>query len=66
MAGVFQGFWWGALLPWDVSVDGSMPFWIIRVFAGLAMFAGQILFAANIYLTWQDSRAVAQPAAVAA
>jgi cytochrome c oxidase cbb3-type subunit 1 len=58
MLGVFQGFWWGSLLPWEVSVDGSIPFWIIRVFAGLAMFTGQILFVINIYLTWQDSRAV--------
>jgi cytochrome c oxidase cbb3-type subunit 1 len=66
MAGVFQGFWWGALLPWEASVDGSIPFWIIRVFAGLAMFVGQILFAVNIYQTWQDSRAVAASTPVAA
>jgi cytochrome c oxidase cbb3-type subunit 1 len=66
MAGVFQGFWWGALLPWEVSIEGSMPFWIIRVFAGLAMFIGQIVFAANIFLTWKDSRALPQPAALPA
>jgi cbb3-type cytochrome oxidase subunit 1 len=58
MAGVFQGYWWAALLPWEASVDGSFPFWVVRVFAGLAMFAGQIVFVCNIYLTWQDSRAV--------
>ena len=25
LAGVFQGFYWASLQPWDVSVDGSMP-----------------------------------------
>jgi cytochrome c oxidase cbb3-type subunit 1 len=56
LAGVFQGFWWGSLLPWETSIDGSIPFWIVRVFAGLAMFAGQIVFVWNIYMTWRDSR----------
>lgn len=55
LVGVFQGYWWGSLQPWDVSVDGSMPFWILRVFAGVAMFAGQIVFFYNIYKTWQSA-----------
>jgi cytochrome c oxidase cbb3-type subunit I len=66
MVGVFQGFWWGSLAPWEVSVEGSVPFWIIRVFAGLAMFIGQILFACNIYMTWKDSQSARKPAAVSA
>ena len=43
LAGVFQGYYWASLQPWEVSVDGSQPFWILRVFAGLAMIAGQVL-----------------------
>ncbi|MBS0260854.1 MAG: cbb3-type cytochrome c oxidase subunit I [Planctomycetes bacterium] len=66
MAGVFQGFWWGALLPWEESVEGSMPFWMLRVFAGLGMFAGQIFFAMNLYLTWKDSQAAKAKAALPA
>ena len=58
LAGVFQGFWWGSLLPWDVSVEGSNPFWIVRVFAGLAIFGGQIVFAYNLFKTWQAARAI--------
>lgn len=53
MLGVFQGFWWASLLPWDVSIDGSMPFWIFRVFTGLSMFSGLIVFLYNIFKTWQ-------------
>ena len=53
LAGVFQGYYWASLQPWEVSVDGSMPFWILRVFAGLAMIAGQVCFFCNLYQTWQ-------------
>jgi cytochrome c oxidase cbb3-type subunit 1 len=56
LAGLFQGYFWASLQPWDVSVDGSMPFWILRVFAGLAMFAGQLCFVYNLYKTWQAAR----------
>jgi len=65
LLGVFQGYWWASLQPWDVSTNGSMPFWILRVFAGLAMFAGQICFFYNLYMTWQTSRVVARNAAIA-
>ena len=53
LAGLFQGYYWAALMPWDVSVDGSQPFWILRVFAGLTMFAGLLVFLYNLYRTWQ-------------
>ena len=43
--------------PWEVSVEGSQPFWILRVFAGLAMMAGQGCFFYNLYMTWRKSRA---------
>lgn len=53
MLGVFQGFWWASLQPWDVSIEGSMPFWIFRVFTGISMFSGLVVFLFNIYKTWQ-------------
>ena len=59
LVGVFQGFWWGSLQMWDVSVDGSQPFWIVRVIAGVAMFAGLLVFLFNLYMTWQLSTAAA-------
>lgn len=63
LVGVFQGFWWGSLQMWDVSVDGSQPFWIVRVIAGAAMFAGLLVFLFNLYMTWQLSTAAAPAAA---
>jgi cytochrome c oxidase cbb3-type subunit 1 len=59
LAGVFQGYWWAALMPWDVSVDGSQPFWILRVFAGLSLAAGLICFVVNLFLTWRSAEAPA-------
>lgn len=59
LVGVFQGFWWGSLQMWDVSVDGSQPFWIVRVIAGVAMFAGLLVFLFNLYMTWRLSTAAA-------
>lgn len=55
LAGVFQGYWWASLQPWDVSTDGSYPFWVVRVFAGLMMFGGLLCFLTNIYKTWSSS-----------
>lgn len=51
LVGVFQGYWWASMQSWDVSIDGAMPFWILRLFAGLAMFAGLLVFLYNIYRT---------------
>jgi cytochrome c oxidase cbb3-type subunit 1 len=53
LAGVFQGFSWAALQPWQESLEISQPFWITRIFAGLAMFAGYLLFMYNIFMTWK-------------
>ena len=52
LAGIFQGYWWASLQPWDVSTDGSYPFWVVRIFAGLAMFGGLLCFLVNLYKTW--------------
>jgi cbb3-type cytochrome oxidase subunit 1 len=30
-----------------------MPFWIFRVFTGLSMFSGLLVFLYNIFKTWQ-------------
>jgi cbb3-type cytochrome oxidase subunit 1 len=55
LAGLFQGYAWAALLPWEESLAISRPFWIVRVFAGLAMFAGVGCFAVNLWLTWKST-----------
>lgn len=62
LLGLFQGFYWVSLQPWDASVNVSQPFWIVRVFAGLAIIAGQFCFAYNIYKTWRLSRGQAASA----
>lgn len=53
MLGPFQGWSWASLKPWDHSIDLSIPFWAVRVVAGLMMFAGQIVFLWNLYKTWK-------------
>ncbi|HVW00729.1 MAG TPA: cbb3-type cytochrome c oxidase subunit I [Planctomycetaceae bacterium] len=53
LAGVFQGWSWAALQPWDASIEVSMPFWNVRIIAGLMMFAGQLVFLWNLYKTGQ-------------
>ena len=56
LAGLFQGFYWVSLQPWENSINVSQPFWIVRVFAGLAIIGGQICFVYNLWKTWQLSR----------
>ena len=51
LAGMFQGFYWAALQPWEVMLENSQPFWITRIFAGLAMFIGFLCFIWNIWMT---------------
>ncbi len=53
LLGLFQGWSWAALEPWDASVDFSFPFWVLRVIAGLAMFGGLLAFLTNIWLTFR-------------
>jgi cytochrome c oxidase cbb3-type subunit 1 len=54
LAGIFQGFYWSSLQPWEVSTNGSFPFWAVRVFAGLTMFGGLLTFLYNLYMTFQS------------
>ncbi len=56
LGGLFQGWSWAALQPWDASVEISQPFWAVRVVSGLAIFGGQLAFVYNLYKTWQLSR----------
>ncbi len=60
LAGIFQGYHWASLEIWDVSLEVSYPFWVVRVFAGLLIAGGQLCFFYNIYRTW---RLGAEPAA---
>ncbi len=53
LAGIFQGFYWASLQPWEASTVGSYPFWAIRVFAGLAMFGGLLCFLYNLFMTYR-------------
>ncbi len=62
VAGPFQGLSWASLAMWDVSIDFSIPFWVIRLFAGLLMFVGHLVFAFNIAMTWLLSRRALAPA----
>ena len=55
-AGLFQGYYWASLQPWDASLDGSYPFWMIRLFAGLTIITGQLCFVVNLWKTWRLSR----------
>ncbi|MCA9178325.1 MAG: cbb3-type cytochrome c oxidase subunit I [Planctomycetales bacterium] len=62
LAGVFQGYYWSSLQPWDASVYGSQPFWITRLFAGLMIFSGYCCFITNLYYTWRSPVAETAPA----
>ena len=54
LVGVLQGYFWSSLQPWEASTTGSYPFWVVRVFAGLAMFSGLICFIFNLWKTAQS------------
>jgi cytochrome c oxidase cbb3-type subunit 1 len=55
LAGVFQGFYWSSLQTWEVSVAGSQPFWITRLFAGLAIAAGYLCLIFNLVMTYRGA-----------
>lgn len=69
IVGVFQGFSWSSLEMWDRSVQLSIPFWWVRIIAGLAIIVGQACFFANIYRTYRltlESPVMDQESTVAA
>jgi cytochrome c oxidase cbb3-type subunit 1 len=53
LGGLFQGWSWAALQPWESSLEISQPFWATRVVAGLAILGGQLCFVWNLYKTWR-------------
>ncbi len=65
LAGLFQGYSWAALDPWEDSLNYSKPFWWVRIPAGLAILVGQTLFAMNIWVTWRAARVQRQSEEVA-
>ena len=64
--GVFQGLSWSSLMPWDVSIELSIPYWLVRLVAGLFMFTGLIVFIFNIVATWASARVSQRELAVSA
>lgn len=58
-AGLFQGWSWSSLQVWEDSIRVSIPFWAVRLVAGLAIIAGQVCFGWNIWKTYQLSRKAA-------
>lgn len=51
VAGVFQGFTMASLAPWEEYINISFPYWVVRLYSGIAIIVGQILFFYNIYMT---------------
>jgi cytochrome c oxidase cbb3-type subunit I len=51
IAGLIQGFSWKALQPWEASIIGSFPYWMVRTFAGTMITTGMVLWAYNLYRT---------------
>ncbi len=58
LAGVFQGWSWSSLAPWYDSIAVSIPFWAVRIVAGLAMFAGYLIFVWNLWMTWRSAEEI--------
>ncbi len=56
LGGLFQGWSWAALQPWEDSIRVSLPFWWVRLAAGLVFLAGQVCFFVNVYRTWKAGR----------
>jgi cytochrome c oxidase cbb3-type subunit 1 len=63
--GVFQGLSWSSLMPWEVSLDISVPFWAVRLVAGLLMFLGLLVFVFHIAMTALKARVEHRRLAVA-
>jgi cytochrome c oxidase cbb3-type subunit 1 len=55
-AGLVQGYMWKTMAPFIDTVIASKPFWWVRTLAGVAIFAGQVVFVINMIMTWKESR----------
>lgn len=58
-AGLVAGQLQANLSPWNDILAASKPYWILRLVAGLMMFAGFLCFAANMWLTARTTTAPA-------
>ncbi|MCG8405922.1 MAG: cbb3-type cytochrome c oxidase subunit I [Phycisphaerales bacterium] len=56
IAGLIQGFAWRDLAPWEDTITSSVPFWQLRTITGTMIIIGQMLFMANVVLTWKYMR----------
>jgi cytochrome c oxidase cbb3-type subunit 1 len=65
IVGVLQGFSWASLEMWDRSVQLSIPFWWLRIAAGLLIITGQVCFFVNIYRTYKQAVPAEEREAVA-
>lgn len=62
-AGLIQGYLWSRLAPWEDSLIASAPFWLTRTLSGTLIFVAQLIFLANICMTWKHKRVAAGAAA---
>jgi cytochrome c oxidase cbb3-type subunit 1 len=58
LAGIFQGFSWASLAPWEDSITISRPYWFIRLASGLMIIAGQGCFLVNLIQTIRSARRI--------
>lgn len=56
IAGLIQGFSWRSLQIWEVSLNASMPFWMVRTFAGTMIVLGQMIWVYNLYRTAKNPK----------
>jgi cytochrome c oxidase cbb3-type subunit 1 len=56
IAGLMQGFSWRDLAPWEDSLSFSVPFWLLRTITGTMIIVGQLIFIANVIMTWLRMR----------
>ncbi len=66
LAGIAQGISWMSLQWWEDSITISLPFWWVRLLAGITIIIGQIVFILNLIQTWRKSPVVESEALVVA
>lgn len=56
VAGLIQGELWRKLAPFIDSVEASVPYWWVRMFAGVMIFVSVMLFLINFVMTWRERK----------
>jgi len=59
VVGILQGLYWMELRWWDDSVNVSLPYWWVRIVAGLAIISGQVCLFVDLALTYSRARRTA-------